>query len=130
MMLPCEVAVKILIPPTRAAIAKELITRHGFKQAEAARLLGVSQPAISLYTRRMRGKAINLEGDWEIQKMIADFADNLARRGLSQRDYILRFCEICRKARAKKLLCKMHKNLDSSFDVDNCDFCAEALKCL
>ncbi|MCS7095835.1 MAG: hypothetical protein N3F10_06220 [Candidatus Bathyarchaeota archaeon] len=130
MMLPCEVAVKILIPPTRAAIAKELIMRHGLKQAEAARLLGVSQPAISLYNRRMRGKAINLEDDLEIRKLIVEFADNLARKSFSQRDYILRFCEICKKARAKKLLCKMHKSLDSSFDVDNCDFCAEALKCL
>lgn len=124
MMLPCEVAVKILIPPVRAAVAKELVTRHGFKEADAAKLLGVSQPAVSLYLRRMRGKAINLEGDMEIRELIADFAADLAGKGLSQRDYILGFCMICRKARAKKLLCKIHKNLDPSFDVDKCEFCS------
>jgi len=130
-MLPCEVAVKTLLPPTRAALAKELMARHGFKQVEAAKLLGISQPAISLYNRKMRGKAIDLEKDVEIKKLIESFADSLAENSLSHKEFILRFCEICRTARAKGLLCNMHKTLDPTFKIEKCKLCmTEQVKCV
>lgn len=131
MLLPCEVAVKSLLPPTRAALAKELTAKHGFKQVEAAKLLGVSQPAISLYNRKMRGKALNLEKDREIKKLIESLAGSLAGKSLSHKEFILKFCEICKVARAKGMLCQMHKNLDPSFDVEKCELCAaELIKCV
>jgi hypothetical protein len=131
MMLPCEIAVKTLLPPARAALAKELMARHGFKQVEAAKLLGVSQPAISLYNRKMRGKALNLEGDEEIRKLIVRFAGSLAEKSLSHKEFILRFCEICRTARAKGLLCNMHKTLDPTFEIEKCELCmTEQVKCV
>jgi len=131
MLLPCEVAVKSLLPPTRAAIAKELITRHGFKQVEVAKLLGISQPAISLYNRKMRGKALDLEMDEEIKTLIVNMADALAENRLSQKSFISRFCEICKLARAKKLLCNMHKSLDPTFNIEKCEICkGEGIRCL
>lgn len=131
MLLLCEIAVKSLLPPTRAALAKELMTKHGFKQLEAAKLLGLSQPAISLYTRKMRGKAIDLEKDREIKKRIEEFADALAEKRLAQKEFILKFCEICRAARAKGLLCHMHKTLDPEFNVEKCELCmTESIKCV
>ncbi len=131
MLLPCEVAVKSLLPPTRATLAKELITRHGFKQMEVAKLLGVSQPAISLYSRQIRGKAIDLEKDEEIKKLIEGFADSLAENRLTQKEFILKFCEICRTARAKGLLCAMHKTLDPAFKIEECELCTvELIKCI
>ncbi len=70
MLAPCEIAVKCALPAVRAMIAKELVTKHNLKQAEAAELLGVSQPAISLYSRKIRGKAINLENDQDVKTLI------------------------------------------------------------
>ena len=123
MLLPCEVAVKSLLPPVRAALAKQLMTKHGLKQMEVAKLLGVSQPAISLYNRKMRGKALDLEKDREIGRLIEDFAGSLASRNLSHREFTLKFCEICRASRAKGLLCSMHKVLDPTFDIEKCGIC-------
>jgi hypothetical protein len=37
MLLPCEVAVKTLLPPVRAAMAKHLMTKYDLKQVEAAK---------------------------------------------------------------------------------------------
>jgi predicted transcriptional regulator len=131
MLLPCEVAVKSLLPPVRATIAKQLMTKHGLKQLEAAKLLGVSQPAISLYNKRMRGKALNLEKDNEIKNLIDELVGALVRKGLSHKDFTLKFCEICKAARAKGLLCTMHKALDPIFDTEKCDLCMSTeLKCL
>jgi len=129
MMVPCEIAVKCLLPSVRAMIAKELTTKHNLKQSEAAKLLGVSQPAISLYYRKIRGKAISLENDRDIAKQIEEIAATLAGGNLSAKDYILWFCKICRTIRAKGLLCEIHKNFDPSIDVEKCELCW-ALNCI
>jgi hypothetical protein len=132
MLIPCEVAVKCLLPPIRAAIAKALTTKHNLTQKEAAKLLGISQPAISLYDRKRRGKAINLENEPEITKLIENLADALAKGNLSHKEFIQMFCEICRAIRAKGLLCQLHKTFDPTIDVEKCELCltTNALKCM
>lgn len=131
MLLPCEVAVKSLLPPVRAALAKQLMAKHGLKQVEAAKLLGVSQPAISLYGKKIRGKALDLEKDKEVMGLIEEMADSLANKSLTPKDFTLKFCEICKTARAKGLLCNIHKVLDPAFDTEKCQLCMfSELKCL
>ncbi len=132
MILPCEVAVKCLLPPVRAMLAKELVDKHNLKQADAAKLLGVSQPAISLYQRKIRGKAINLENDPDITKLIEKLSASLAKGSLSHKEFIPMFCEICKTIRTKGLLCEMHRTFDPSIDVEKCQLCltTSALKCI
>jgi len=131
MLVPCEIAVKCALPAVRAMIAKELVTKHNLKQAEAAELLGVSQPAISLYSRKIRGKAINLENDQDVKTLIEKLSNIIAEKNLSHKEFIVRFCEICRTIRAKGLLCKMHKNFEPSIDINDCELCstANSVKC-
>ncbi len=131
MLVPCEIAVKCALPAVRAMIAKELVTKHNLKQAEAAELLGVSQPAISLYSRKIRGKAINLENDQDVKTLIEKLSNIIAEKNLSHKEFIVRFCEICRTIRAKRLLCKMHKNFEPSIDINDCELCstANSVKC-
>ncbi|MEM3672789.1 MAG: hypothetical protein QW468_00980 [Candidatus Bathyarchaeia archaeon] len=131
MSLPCEIAVKCLLPAVRALLAKELTAKHNLKQSEAAKRLGVSQPAISLYQRKIRGKAINLEKDPDIVEQIENLANALAEENLAYKDFIQTFCEICRKIRAKGLLCKMHKTMDPSIDTEKCGLClaTSSIKC-
>jgi predicted transcriptional regulator len=105
-------------------IAKELMLEHNLKQAEAAKILGVSQPAISLYHRKMRGKAIDLENEVEVKKLIEDLATSLAKGDLSHKDFIPKFCDICKTIRAKGLLCKMHKAIDPAIDTEKCGICS------
>jgi predicted transcriptional regulator len=75
MSVPCEVAVKCVLPVVRAMVAKELKGSNGLRQVDVARLLRVSQPAISLYQRDMRGRAIDLENDQEIQQLVSKMAE-------------------------------------------------------
>ncbi|MEM1539126.1 MAG: hypothetical protein QXW82_06245 [Candidatus Bathyarchaeia archaeon] len=129
MLLPCEIVVKILLPPTRAALANILITKHGLKQVEVANLLEVSQPAISLYNRKMRGKAVSLERDEELKALIERLADLIAGKRIARKELILYFCEICKTARAKGILCQTHEALDPKFAIEKCDLCGTKLKC-
>jgi len=132
MIIPCEIAVKCVLPPVRAMIAKELMTKHNLNQTQAAKLLGVSQPAISLYYRKLRGKAIDLEREKEITTLIENLAKKLAEGNLTGTEFILMFCEICRTIRARGLLCQVHKAFDPSIDLEKCDLCktTNALKCM
>jgi predicted transcriptional regulator len=104
-------------------IAKELTTKHQLKQKDAAKLLGVSQPAISLYYRKIRGRAIDLENDVDVREAVEDAARSMAEGKLSRRDLITMYCGICRAIRAKGLLCKLHKAFDPSIDIENCEVC-------
>ena len=123
MSVPCEVAVKCDLPVVRAMVARELMTTKGLRQVEVANLLGVSQPAISFYQRNIRGKAIDLENDREIRRMISKVVGSLAQGSLSHRDLILMYCGICKTIRAKGLLCNLHKAFDPSIDTAKCSLC-------
>jgi predicted transcriptional regulator len=104
-------------------VAKELVTKYQLKQTEVASLLSVSQPAISLYCRKIRGKAIDLENDQQVRRLVENMAKSLARDKPSRRDLIPLYCEICREIRAKGLLCKLHKKFDPAIDIENCGLC-------
>ena len=123
MIIPCEIVVKCVLPSVRAMIAKELMTKHNLNQVQAAKLLGVSQPAISLYYRKLRGKALDLEEDKEITTLIENLANQLAKGNLSNKEFIIFFCEICRTIRTKGLMCEVHKAFDPTIDIEKCDLC-------
>ncbi len=123
MLTPCEVAVKCALPSVRAMVATQLVNKHNLNQAQAAKLLGVSQPAISLYQKKVRGNSLDLWSDPEIAASIAKQAEVLANDGSNQRNNLIWFCAICRTLRSKGYLCKIHKDLDPNMDIDNCGFC-------
>jgi predicted transcriptional regulator len=129
MLTPCEVAVKCALPSIRAMIANELTDRHNLKQADAAKLLDISQPAISLYQAKLRGTALNLENDPDITALVAKHADYLAKGTATQKETLLSFCGICKILRAKGLLCKIHKAFEPAISVETCRFCQTADQC-
>lgn len=123
MLTPCEVAVKCAIPSVRAMVANELMINHSLKQAEAAKLLGISQPAVSLYQQKLRGNSIDLGNDQEISTLVTQHAEALFNGTSAYGDLLLSFCRICKTIRSKGLMCKIHKAFDPTIDLDNCDFC-------
>ena len=126
MLTPCEVAVKCALPSVRAMVANELMNKHNLKQAEAAKLLGISQPAVSLYQKKRRGNSIDLRNDPDIYALVTQHADSLINGAPTYKDMILSFCHICKTIRSKGFLCKIHKTFDPSIDVEKCGFCRTA----
>jgi len=124
LLTPCEVAVKCVLPVVRAMIAKELVTEHRFRQLDAANVLGVSQSSVSLYSRKIRGRALDLKEEKDILATINDLAASLAKGGMSYKEFIVRLCEVCRVIRSKGLMCKLHRNFDPNVDIEECDMCS------
>ena len=129
MLTPCEVAVKCALPSIRAMIANELTAKHNLKQADAAKLLDISQPAISLYQTKLRGAALNLENDPDITALVAKHADYLVKGTAAQEEKLDSFCGICKTLRAKGLLCKIHKAFEPAISTETCRFCQTAEQC-
>ena len=123
MLTPCEVAVKIALPSVRAMVANELMNKHNLNQAEAAKLLGISQPAVSLYQMGLRGNSMDLGDDPDITALVSKHADYLVNGSPTYKSMLLSFCGICKTIRSKGLLCKIHKDFDPTVDIENCDFC-------
>jgi predicted transcriptional regulator len=129
MLTPCEVAVKCALPSIRAMIATQLTERHNLKQAEAAKLLDISQPAISLYQAKLRGTSLNLESDPDITALVTEHADYLVKGTAAQKEKLGSFCSICKTLRAKGLLCKIHKAFEPNISIETCKFCQTAEPC-
>jgi predicted transcriptional regulator len=104
-------------------IANELMNKYNLKQAEAAKLLGISQPAISLYQKKRRGNAINLENDPDLTALVAKHADYLVNGASTNKEIIFSFCGICKTLRAKGFLCEIHKAFDPTIEIEKCGFC-------
>ncbi len=125
MLTPCEVAVKCALPSVRAMVATQLMNNHNLNQAQAAKLLGISQPAISLYQKKLRGNSLDLWGDADILESVTKQAAFLANGTADQRNNLMWFCGICKTLRAKGYLCKIHKDMDPNMDIGMCGFCKD-----
>jgi len=123
LILPCEIAVKTVIPATKAVIAKELINKHGLKQNQVAEILGISQSAVSKYTRQVRGYVIKIDNIEEIQPLVNRMT-NLIVNGTYQRaDFLRFFCQTCITIRKKSLMCQFCQKTDRKIKMEECGFC-------
>ena len=123
MLLPCEVAVKSVVPSIRSAIAKELTQTYGLKQKDVANLLGVTQTAVSKYTRHVRGTVIKIEEVEEVRPMINEIVVLLVNGSIPRYELVGRLCGICEIVRRKRLMCELCKRTDPSIDVQKCFVC-------
>ncbi len=123
MKLPCEVAVRSVVPAIRALLAKELTKTHKMKQVEAANLLGITQTAISKYSHHVRGRILQIEEEMEVSLFIKKTAASLANGGLSRTALVLRICEACRTVREKGLMCELCSRTNATLDIKKCKLC-------
>jgi len=124
MLLPCEVAVRSLVPAIRSAIARELTQTYGLKQKDVANLLGVTQTAVSKYTRQVRGALLKIEEIEEVQPTIKEIVVLLVNGRMSKYELVGRFCVTCEIIRRKRLMCELCKRSDPSIEIQECFVCS------
>jgi hypothetical protein len=115
---PCELVVWTILPNIRAELARNLI-KLGMSQREVAVQLGMSEAAISQYTKGKRGGKV--EFTKVIRKEIAELASEMAEHEDFE-DLIFRICRICSQIKADSTLCGPHVSLGMA--PRGCDACA------
>ena len=123
LILPCEVAVKSVLPAVRALIAKELIEEQGLKQDEVAEILGVSQSAVSKYSCNVRGQTINVSDIEEIRPFINGMVVLLLERTRQSTELLQLFCQTCIAIRKTTLMCTLCQKSDPKIKIRECRFC-------
>jgi predicted transcriptional regulator len=123
MVLPCEVAVKSVVPAIRSAIARELTQSYGLKQREVAQLLGVTQTAVSKYTSHTRGTVLEVEKVEDAQFVLKETVVSLANGQMNKYQLTVKLCRICEIIRQKGLMCKLCKLSDPTIDNKQCIVC-------
>ena len=126
MIIPCEVAVKSVIPALRALVAKELTQKHNLKQNDAASLLGITQAAVSKYNRNVRGRVIEIEKIDDIQPIVLEIVELLTSNSVSRNAVVHRFCLACQIVREKRLMCHLCEKNDPSINCKECFVCSSA----
>jgi len=125
MILPEELASKSVIPAIRALIVKRLVEDHGMTQQEAAKLLGVTQPAVSKYLHEKRGAAIRLIGIKQIDQATSEIAEMVTLHETEPIEVMSKIEAACDYVRRNRYMCDLHKKLEPGMDVDSCHVCEQ-----
>jgi len=123
LMLPCEVAVKSVIRAIKALMARELVEEHGLKQDQVAEILGISQSAVSKYSRKVRGHAVRVDDIEEIRPFIDGMVILLLDRTRQSAELLQLFCQACIAVRKTNLMCTFCQKSDPKIKLEECRFC-------
>ena len=126
----CESFVRIT-PALRSSIARTLIEKYDMSQADVARKLGVSQPAVSQYLKNIRGKGAtdSRSASGSVNKIIRSSAveeevSKVCEKMVKENKVLyVEFCELCKNLRRRRLVCSMC-GPDTSKEL--CDMCDDA----
>lgn len=130
MLLPSEIESKLLIPAVRAILSKELVIEKGLKEEEVARMLGITQAAVSNYLRGTRGdnelisKLMSLS---EIMTMIKEIGDDLSTNRAYTAKTLSKFIALCNYMRYSLIICDAHHSLERNIDEKVCEQCKVTL---
>jgi predicted transcriptional regulator len=130
MLLPSEIEAKSLIPAIRAILAKKLVNEYDMKEEIVARVLGVTQAAISNYLRGTRGdiQLMNkLTSVMEVMRMTDDIARDLTSNKAYTPNTMAKFVELCNYMRYTLIICDVHHNMESNIDEQVCEQCKGTL---
>jgi len=95
------------------------------KQQEIAKILGITQPSVSLYLSGERGSFDDVFKDDNAKSQIDkldDISENIANHKISEQKLMQEICEICVTLRREGVLCSLHSDLDKSKET-SCGFC-------
>ncbi len=114
---------KSVIPAIRAYIAKQLIQTYNMRQTDVADLLGITQTAVSKYVGNVRGQALKIDQEDEIQSMMNRIASRIADKKTSGPQLTLEFCTVCRAVRRNGQMCELCRRSDPEIRSVSCDVC-------
>jgi uncharacterized protein len=130
MLLPSEIEAKSLIPAVRAILAKKLIKEYSLKEEDVARVLGITQAAVSNYVRGTRGDVeliTKLESVREVMRMIDDIAKDLSTNKAYTPSTLAKFVGLCNYMRYTLIICDVHHSMESNIDEQICEQCRGTL---
>jgi predicted transcriptional regulator len=93
------------------------------RQVDVAELLGITQTAVSKYVGNVRGQALRIDREDDVQSMMNKIASRIADKKTSGPELTLEFCAVCRTVRRNGQMCELCKRSDPEITRVSCDVC-------
>jgi predicted transcriptional regulator len=130
MLLPSEIETKTLIPAIRAIISRRLVNDYNMKEEDVAKLLGITQAAVSNYIRGTRGD-VELVKKLTNLPTIARRIDEISRELASSKAFLpstmAKYIGLLNYIRQSMLICDIHHSIEDNIDKEVCKACEDML---
>jgi len=118
-----EIASRYVLPSLKRRLAEIMLKEYGFTQKEIARILGVSEAAISRYISGERGHYLRIENLKGVDEKLRRIAEAFQRREADPLAVHYMLHIITSEIMAEKRLCAMHRELDVDISPAECNIC-------
>jgi predicted fused transcriptional regulator/phosphomethylpyrimidine kinase/predicted transcriptional regulator len=115
--------VKNYLPVVRSLIARELVESYNLNQIQIAKLLGITQPAVSNYLSLLRGELGRAYDQSEVREVARKMARELVEGKLSLSESIYTICKLCMKLKSGGITCSLHKESVPELSTEDCRVC-------
>ena len=116
--MPQEVEVRYILPAIRRELARIFIQEHKLNQKEAAKVLGLTEAAVSQYQHSKRAKEVVFSD--AVTDEIRKSAERILAEKSKQR-LIAEMYRISSLTTVRHILCDLHRS--QSKDLANCNVC-------
>lgn len=116
-MMPQEIEVWYLIPALRKEFAKIFIKDYKMSQKETAKIIGVTEAAVSQYLNSKRASKTRFSS-----KEMAKIRKSAEEASKNREKFMKILYSLCVSLRQTKTICTIHKSQDKSVPK-NCDIC-------
>jgi predicted fused transcriptional regulator/phosphomethylpyrimidine kinase/predicted transcriptional regulator len=115
--------VKNYLPVIRSLLARELVDNYKLNQIQIAKLLGITQPAVSNYLSLLRGELGKTYDQSEVREVSRKMASELVEGRLSLSESIYTICKLCMKLKSGGITCSLHKESVPELSTEECKVC-------
>ena len=117
--MPQEIEVRYIIPAIRRELANVFIKEHKLSQKEAAKLLGLTEAAISQYRHSKRAKEVAFSDN--VTNEIRKSAEKILADNNKKQRVIAEISRISNLTTVRHILCDIHRS--QSKDLAKCNVC-------
>jgi len=117
--MPQEIEIRYILPAIRRELAKTLIEEHNLSQKEVAKILGLTEAAISQYQHSKRASHVVFSGN--IISEVKSSAKKILADKTSRQRLIAEIYRISNLATVRQILCDIHRS--QSKELENCTIC-------
>lgn len=119
-----DAVAKYVYPALRRRLV-EILRESGLNQIQIAKLLHITQSAVSRYLRMNRGALIEVEKFPEIDEKLKELAENIMKEKPDEYYIHGELVKIAVEMLGKGYVCSFHSKVDPEIDPKLCRICIE-----